>query len=100
MAIMTNKLPDNEKTRRTKAKPEPVRIDDRGRISVPNQVRKAWNLERGDTLFVMDYGDKLVVRKAINPFDVLAEDAVREYKEGKTQDVRSFAKEQGIDLDE
>ena len=89
MAIMT-KLPEKDK-------PEPVRIDGKGRISVPRDVRKAWGLESGDTLFIKDFGDHLVIRKAINPFDILAEHALQEYREGKTQDLESFAKELGID---
>lgn len=62
MAIMV----DNE----ARNKPEPIRMDDRGRILLPKSVRDALGLESGDTLFILMTGPgRLEVRKAINPFD-------------------------------
>jgi bifunctional DNA-binding transcriptional regulator/antitoxin component of YhaV-PrlF toxin-antitoxin module len=77
-----------------------VRLDDKGRISIPVGTRKSWNLQTGDVLYVKDHGDWLEVRKGINPFDVLVEHALQEYREGKTKDLETVARELGIDLDE
>jgi AbrB family looped-hinge helix DNA binding protein len=95
MAVM-GKIPKKQ----LKTSAEPVRIDNRGRISLPAAIRKAWGLESGDTVFVKNYGDHLVIRRAINPFDILVEHALQEYREGKTKDLETVARELGIDLDE
>lgn len=79
-------------------KPEPVRIDDRGRISLPKRIREAMHLESGDTLFLYQDGDRLEVRKAENPFDVLARHAVKEYEAGRTRSIQDVARDLGVDL--
>lgn len=81
-------------------KPEPVRIDDRGRISLPKEIRDQMGIESGDTLF-MRISEKglLEVLKAINPFDLLVDEAIREYNEGKTTSIEDLAAELGVDLD-
>jgi hypothetical protein len=46
-------------------------------------------------------GDSGVLRyaRAENPFDLLAEHAIREHRAGRTRGLRDIAKEEGIDLD-
>lgn len=80
-------------------KPEPVRIDDRGRISLPKGIRDEMGLEAGDTLFMLLSKGRLEVRKAINPFDLLVEDAIRDYEAGRTKNIEDLAAEMGVDLD-
>lgn len=81
-------------------KPEPVRLDDRGRISLPKHIRQQMGLETGDTLFTrVSSTGSLEMRKAINPFELLAKDAIREYEAGKTKSIEDLAAELGIDLD-
>jgi AbrB family looped-hinge helix DNA binding protein len=69
-----------------------VKIDAQGRIAIPAEMRASLGLEPGDTLFahldVETGGVRLA--KAINPFDVLFEHAVREYRTGRTSSLRDF----------
>lgn len=85
------------------AMPEPrpisVRVDEKGRITLPARLRQALSLESGDTLFVRLRGDILELTKAENPFDALARHALKEYREGRTRDLREIARDWGVDPD-
>jgi AbrB family looped-hinge helix DNA binding protein len=78
-----------------------VTVDGRGRIAVPAQLRAQLRLEPGDALFVQveDNGAVLRLTKAINPFDSFAAMGEREYRAGRTKNLRTFAEEEGIALD-
>lgn len=78
-----------------------VTLDPKGRLIVPLQVRKGMGLEPGDTFFLEYDEERQVLRyaKAENPFDVLAEHALREHRAGRTRGLRGFAAEHGIALD-
>ena len=52
-------------------KSEAVKVDDRGRISLPKEIRDKIGVESGDTLFMRWKNGVLEIRKAIDPFDVL-----------------------------
>ncbi len=80
----------------------PLKVDSKGRISIPKQYREKIGLEPGDALFLeIDEGTgTLQIRKAINPFDILALDAIRQYEAGETIPLRDIAREAGIDLDD
>lgn len=57
-------------------------------------------LEPGDTVFVrVSRSGLLEMRKAINPFDRLAEEAVRQYRAGETKNIEDLAAELGVELD-
>ena len=85
------------------AMPEPrpvsVHVDDKGRITLPAKLRQALSLEPGDTLFVRLRGRTLELVKAENPFDALARHALKEYREGRTKDLRELAREWRVKLD-
>lgn len=76
-----------------------VKIDAQGRVAIPAAMRTRLGLEIGDTLFVhLDeetHGVRLA--KAINPFDLLYEHAVREYRARKTTNLHDFL---GGEIDE
>ncbi|UOF88764.1 AbrB/MazE/SpoVT family DNA-binding domain-containing protein [Fodinisporobacter ferrooxydans] len=80
-------------------KPVAVRMDDKGRLVLPLSIRKALKAEPGDTFFVQTDGDGVRIVKGPNPFDVLAEKAIKEHEAGQTKDMRELAAEWGIDLE-
>ena len=85
--------------RKQKRREIPLRLDDRGRLTLPLDVRKELHWEPGDIVYLRRDENGLYILKGENPFDALAEEALREYKAGETQDIRDVAKEWGIDLD-
>ncbi|MDQ3044917.1 MAG: AbrB/MazE/SpoVT family DNA-binding domain-containing protein [Chloroflexota bacterium] len=78
-----------------------VTLDGRGRIAVPIDMRERLHLAPGDALFVQveDNGLALRLAKAVNPFDSFASLGEREYRAGRTKNLRSFAEEEDIALD-
>ena len=69
-----------------------VTIDAQGRIAIPAAMRAALGLQAGDTLFAHLDEDTGGVRlaKAINPFDLLFEHGIREYRAGRTTSLHDF----------
>ncbi len=49
-----------------------VTLDSRGRITLPKEVRNQLSLSPGDTLILRTSGGKIVLEKASNPFERLA----------------------------
>ncbi len=65
------------------SKPLAIRIDDKGRIQLPQALRHTLHLEPGDVCFLeMDAGALRVIR-ADNPFDLLARQAIDEANRGE-----------------
>jgi len=56
-----------------------VRIDDKGRVTLPKTMRDALGLQAGDTVFLKYEPQAKLLRlaPAIDPFDAPAEDATR-----------------------
>ena len=78
-----------------------VKVDSRGRITIPKEARKAADIESGDVLFMSLSPGRVELTRAIeDPLVELAAYADSEYKKGNTQNLRDFAKEEGIKLDE
>lgn len=77
-----------------------VRVDEKGRVTLPKNIREALGLEAGDTLFVKYDPESKQVRLALalNPFDVLAEHAINEHRDGRTRTIDEFAREHDIRL--
>ena len=75
-------------------------VDEKGRLLIPDAIRKQLGIKAGDIFFVQ-VEDTGVLRyaRAENPFDVLAEHAIREYHAGRTRNLRDIAREEGVDLD-
>jgi AbrB family looped-hinge helix DNA binding protein len=79
-----------------------VRVDPKGRLTIPQRLREALGIEPGDIFFV-DYDiERNVLRyaKAENPFDALAEHGLAERRAGRTRSLREFAAENAGDLDD
>ena len=79
-----------------------VRVDAKGRVTLPKAIRDELNIQDGTPFFVKFIKGKgvVILAPAINPFDILAEQAIEEYKAGKTTNIEEYAKNHGIDLDE
>ncbi len=79
-----------------------VRVDAKGRVTLPKAIRDELSIQDGTPFFVKFIkGEGVVIlAPAINPFDILAEQAMEEYKAGKTTNIEEYAKNHGIDLDE
>jgi bifunctional DNA-binding transcriptional regulator/antitoxin component of YhaV-PrlF toxin-antitoxin module len=69
---------------------------------VPAELRERLQSAPGDALFVQIEENGYVPRlaKAVNPFDTLAALGERAYRQGQTRNLRDFAAEEGIDLDD
>jgi AbrB family looped-hinge helix DNA binding protein len=76
-------------------------VYEKGRVLIPDAVRKRLGISAGDVLFLQVEEETGVLRyaKADNPFDILAEHALREYRAGRTRTLREIAAEEGVDLD-
>ncbi len=48
-----------------------VKVDERGRITLPKEVRVALNIMPGDELSVEIVGNRIVIEKSVNPFEKL-----------------------------
>ena len=78
-------------TRETEA--QTARLDEKGRLTIPSDIRRALDMKPGDVLYCVQVGTTVQCAKAINPFDVLAEYAIDEYRHGRTKTLRDFARE-------
>lgn len=76
-----------------------AKVDAKGRLSIPLDIRNRAGIQPGDVYFVAFEGSEIRLAKAINPFDALADQAISKYKAGETMSLRDFAEEEGFDLD-
>ena len=76
-----------------------VKVDAKGRLSIPRPLRDALDIHPGDTLFVDRDGMLLRYAKAENPFDLLADQAVTDWRSGRTVSLRDLAAAEDVALD-
>jgi bifunctional DNA-binding transcriptional regulator/antitoxin component of YhaV-PrlF toxin-antitoxin module len=83
------------------AKTLTVKADTTGRLTLPPSLCKALGIEPGDTFVVAAEEQGILLRptQRENPFDALTAHALAKYRAGRTQNLRDFAAEHGIDLD-
>lgn len=79
--------------------PITVRVDAKGRLTIPGRVRKELAVKPGDTFFLEHDGLVLHYAKADNPFDALAAHAISEYRAGKSVSLDDLARELSHHLD-
>lgn len=75
-----------------------VRVDSKGRLTIPPKIREELNINPGDTFHFEKDGQKIQLVKKENPFDVLGRQAIKEHREGKTIRLEDLAKKWDIDL--
>ncbi|MHB1629713.1 MAG: AbrB/MazE/SpoVT family DNA-binding domain-containing protein [Bacilli bacterium] len=57
-----------------------LRLDARGRLILPRDIREALHWEPGDVVYLHREENGLYIIKGVNPFDALAEQTLREYE--------------------
>lgn len=79
-----------------------VKVDAKGRLSIPAEIRKKLGIESGDLYFVKADSEQATIHfaKAESPFGPIAQYAIDEYHAGRTRSLEEFAAEYGIDLDD
>lgn len=66
-----------------------AKVDAKGRVSIPTEVREHIGLETGDTMgFELDANGTFRVAKVANPFDAMRDEAVADRRAGR---LRSLA---------
>ncbi|MBF0503228.1 MAG: AbrB/MazE/SpoVT family DNA-binding domain-containing protein [Candidatus Riflebacteria bacterium] len=73
-----------------------LKVDTKGRLTLPLKMRKDFHIEPGDVFFVKPEKTGIHLAKAENPFDDLVEYARHERKTGKSIELRAFAKKHKI----
>jgi bifunctional DNA-binding transcriptional regulator/antitoxin component of YhaV-PrlF toxin-antitoxin module len=76
-----------------------ARMDDKGRLAIPREMREELNLVPGSTVFLKLEGGVLQMAKAEDPFEVLARGAEQEYRQGRTRSLRDYARANEIQVD-
>jgi AbrB family looped-hinge helix DNA binding protein len=76
-----------------------TRVDGKGRITLPAQLRSLLHVEPGTMFAIRSEQGGFFLAKMENPFDALAAEAVAEHKAGRTRPLREFAREHGIAVD-
>ncbi len=82
------------------AKNVSVRMDGKGRLTLPRSVREALHAKPGDVFYLQPDEGGLRIVKGENPFDALAEEAIREDDAGETIALDDILRREGIPLDE
>lgn len=70
-----------------------VKVDQKGRLLIPQRDREALGIRPGDAFVVEREGQVLRYAKAPNPFDTLAAEALAEHRAGRTRNVRDLLAE-------
>ncbi len=79
-----------------------VKVDAKGRLSIPRSRRDELHIEPGDTLLLQGVENALrYVKPNLDEiFTGLAAQALVEYQAGRTRDIEDIAAELGISLDD
>ncbi len=70
-----------------------VRVDEKGRLSIPARFRQELGIKPGDTFFFRADGEILQyawVKE--DPFEILARHAIQESRAGKTSSIEDYVK--------
>ncbi len=78
------------------AKNIPLTVDNKGRLTIPKNIREALHIENGDVL-LLKYDSKegiLQIARAVqNPIEALSKYADKELEAGRTKNIRELLKD-------
>ena len=80
--------------------PFTVKTDAKGRLTIPQDLRAQLGIQAGDIFFLEVEEGVMRLAKAENPFGLLAQDAIAQYRAGQTKSLEEFAVENGFTLDD
>jgi AbrB family looped-hinge helix DNA binding protein len=78
-------------------KPIAVKVDAKGKITLPKSIRDKIHVQTGDVVYVEEDGNGGLRIIKENPFDVLAEDAIKQHREGKTIPLEEALRRLGLE---
>ena len=67
-----------------------LKVDEKGRLTLPLKMRKDFDIKSGDVFFVKPEKTGIYLAKAEYPFDILARHAIQESKAGNTITLEEF----------
>ena len=73
-----------------------ARLDAKGRILLPREIRRILGLRPGDAIALELNGLIVSCAKVPNPFDKLAEQAEEEHRTGKTRELRDIIRSRDL----
>lgn len=71
----------------------PLIVDNKGRLTIPKNIRKALHIENGDVLLLKFYrkdGILQISRAVQNPIETLSDHADKEFEAGRTRNIREL----------
>lgn len=79
-----------------------AKVDAKGRLPIPRELRDELGIQPGDTLFVEREAGCAVLRYTLaeNLFDALADQAEAAYRAGHTRSLQGFAADGGMESQE
>lgn len=75
----------------------PLTVDNKGRLTIPKNIREALHIENGDVLllkFDSAAGVLQIARAIQNPIEALSKYSDKEFEEGHTKNIRELLKDE------
>lgn len=69
-----------------------TKIDKRGRITIPKEIRRDLNLKEDDELLIFKLSDNILMLRKAN-LEQLINDALEEFKKIKDEDIKKIEEE-------
>jgi len=78
-----------------------TKVDQKGRITLPKKIREETGIKAGEVLFInADQGYVELIRAVEDPMVKLKNYTEKEFNERRTKNIRQYAREKGINIDE
>lgn len=73
-----------------------VRLDEKGRLVLPQEVRRALGAKTGDVFYLRLEQGGICLAKGENPFDGLVEEALGEIRQGRIVSLDEWARRESL----